>query len=60
MDIADFGVFNLDGLNVNNSMNFIANFSFKDTLKDAELSLGPHETFQDYSAFGRGCRVRDA
>ena len=46
-DIADFGIFNLDSLNVNNSMNFIANFSFEDTLKDAELSLGPHETFQE-------------
>ena len=47
VDIADFGIFNLDSLNVNNSMNFITNFSFKDTLKDAELSLGPHETFQE-------------
>ena len=50
-DKADFGVFNnfdLDGLDVNNSsMNFIANFSFEDTLKDAELSLGPRETFQE-------------
>ena len=50
-DKADFGVFNnfdLDGLDVNNSsMDFIANFSFEDTLKDAELSLGPRETFQE-------------
>jgi hypothetical protein len=54
-DVADFGVFNnfdLDGLDVQvhtNSMNFIANFSLEDTLKDAELPLqvGPRETFQE-------------
>jgi hypothetical protein len=49
-DVADFGVFNnfyLDGLDVHNSMNFIANFSLEDTLKDTELPLGPHETFQE-------------
>jgi hypothetical protein len=38
-DIADFGVFNNFGLD-----NYISNFSFEDTIKDAELSLGPCET----------------
>jgi len=51
LDIADFGVFNnfnLDDLDVNNSMDFIANFRFEETaLKDVELSLGPRETFQE-------------
>jgi hypothetical protein len=40
MIATDFGVFNnfnLDGLDVNNNMNFIANFSFEDTLKDFQL-----------------------
>jgi hypothetical protein len=40
-DIAHFGLFNNFGLDVNN---YITNFAFEDTLKDAELSVGPHAT----------------
>jgi hypothetical protein len=45
-DIAHFGLFNNFGLDVNN---YITNFAFEDTLKDAELSVGPHasETLQE-------------
>jgi hypothetical protein len=52
-DIANFGFnnvfnnFDLGGLDIDNGMNYSANFNFEYTLKEAELSLGPHETFQE-------------
>ena len=42
-DITDFGVFNNFGLDINGYN--ISNFSFEGMVKDAELSLGPRETF---------------
>ena len=47
----DFKFNNFDlgnGLNsVNNGMNYGVNYNFKDTLKEAESSLGPREPFQE-------------
>lgn len=52
-DIANFGFnndfdnFDLGDLDVDNGMNYSANFNFEVAVKEAELSLGPRETFQE-------------
>ena len=54
-DVANFGLnnfhfnnFDLGGGDIDNGMVYdSAGFSFEDTLKESELSLGPHETFQE-------------
>jgi hypothetical protein len=52
----DFNNLNVDfdlgtGLNsesdINNGINYSANFNFEDSLKEVESSLGPHKTFQE-------------
>jgi hypothetical protein len=35
------------GFDINNTVNYSANYNFEDTLKEGEISLGPHETIQD-------------
>ena len=45
----DFNDFDLGGLEINNTVDYSANFGFEDApnLKGAEISLGPHETSQE-------------